>query len=547
MLSSQPVKIPEDKGVFIKKAGKQLVPYVYKRTQYYRNDNGQPTSRSICLGKVCPEDPTRMIPNGTYFSLYGASSESDTPQSAASVSDSFEYTSTIRYGCTFVLFQIAEDTGLVDVLASSLGEDTALDLIAIAAYLLQKGGSLDAMEEWQERTYLPHDPMTFTPSRLTSLLQLLTEDIRTEILERWVARNQDQDCMCWETAARDSEVSYGIPGDPGRRRPRHNLVLFASLSTGRLLTYSTSYESIQDPAALSRAIADAENMGLAAPHLFTDTRCFSGKRFSACRNAVKSFTVSMPVEDKKSKAFLDAVLPVIQDAGNRLVAWHLQCAELPGTVYQTKGRVLVFYDQEQASAQNREMDEEICRLMYAAESSQPSAGEREYRKYFQRKSRADGGGTELVIDLEKVGALMRYHGFTLSFTTNQTLTPAEILDRYQMQDDIAEELLYRGEPLLPGRRDKQRFPDPAAVDQFVAFLAAVLGRELQIRLRRLLQAQSLSLFTVLARLNNIVLACGDSGARLQRDLTREQQAILGELGQTDRLLQSIEAWSRCRT
>lgn len=539
LLSSQPVPIPEVKGIFTKKAGRQQECYVYKRTQYYRNDKGQPSSRSVCIGKVCPEDPARMIPNEKYFSLYGTPSESSPPQKEDPLLDYYsEYRSTLHYGYTFVLFQTAEDIGLVDVLASSLGEDTALDLVAIAAYLLYEGSSLEAMEEWQERTYLPYESRTFTASRLTSLLQLLTDDVRTEILARWVAQNQDPDCMCWETAARDSELSYGIPGDPGKRRPRHYLVLFASLSAGRLLTYSTSYESIQDPAALSRAIADAENLGLAAPHLFTDTRCFSGKGFAACRNAAKSFTVSMPPEDRKSKAFIDAVLPVIQEAGNRLVAWHLQCAEVSGAVYQTEGRVLVFYDQEEASVQNRRMDEEICWLLDAAERKQPRANSMEYRKYFQRKSREDGG-TELVIDSEKVGALMRYHGFTLSYTTNQALTPAEILDRYQLQDDVAEELLPRGEPLLPGRRDKLRFPNPEAVDQFLAFLSAILGRELQIRLKHLLQGESLYLRTVLSRLNSIVVACGDRGIRLQRGLTREQREILDALGQTDRLLASI--------
>ena len=124
------------------------------------------------------------------------------------------------------------------------------------------------------------------------------------------------------------------------------------------------------------------------------------------------------------------------------------------------------------------------------------------------------------------------------FTTNQTLTPAEILDRYQAQAVLEELFFQERRPLYSGRG---KYPSPEETEgkRFAAWLSAILLNELHRLLHPYLQTHTLSLNSALAQLRSIVLASGKEVSRLVRDLTQEQQKILDKLGMTDRLLQSI--------
>ena len=522
MLPAQPVKIPEEKGVFIKKAGKQSERYVYKRTRYYRNVKGQPTSSSVCIGKVCPDDPTMMIPNEHYFSLHGIPLPTAAPQTAGSA---FESTAVLHYGATFVFFQIAEDIGLLDALESCIGREMAPDLIAVAAYRLETGGLTDGMDVWQDTAFLPYDAQSFSASRITSIFEL-SGLVREEILEIWIARNRVDDCMCW------------VP-HPG---PRGNTVFFSSLANCRPLSYSVCKGSLQNPAVLSGVLEDASEMGLYGFHLFADSSCFSSKCFAAYRRSLKSFTVAVPLESSLAQASIDAVSSDIQNMSSRIIDWHVHCMEVPGTAYQTAGRILVFYSAGKANAEHRETDDEILALENALEGMKQVPKDKAFARYFKVAPRTDGEGLDFSLDLEKVNAEMKYHGFSVFFTTNQNLTPSEILEHYQAQAAV-EDLFYQERPPLYFRRTKAPSPAFTEGSQFASFLAALLAQELMHRLTPYLHSHPFSLYTVLAHLQSILLACGPGGSRLVQELTQEQQEILKALGMKDRLLQSVHATS----
>ena len=57
------VDIPDDKGVHIKSAGTKGEKYVYKHVRYFRNNKGEPRTKTKAIGKY-DVNSGKMFPNG---------------------------------------------------------------------------------------------------------------------------------------------------------------------------------------------------------------------------------------------------------------------------------------------------------------------------------------------------------------------------------------------------------------------------------------------------------------------------------------------------
>ena len=62
------VDIPKHK-VFIAPSGINKIKYVYYILKSYRNKKGQPTGKTVSIGKY-DEDTNKLIPNNNFFKYY---------------------------------------------------------------------------------------------------------------------------------------------------------------------------------------------------------------------------------------------------------------------------------------------------------------------------------------------------------------------------------------------------------------------------------------------------------------------------------------------
>lgn len=68
MLNIIKVDVPKDK-TFIAKSGKNQIKYVYYILKSYRNEKGQPTGKTISIGKY-DEEENKLIPNDNFFEIF---------------------------------------------------------------------------------------------------------------------------------------------------------------------------------------------------------------------------------------------------------------------------------------------------------------------------------------------------------------------------------------------------------------------------------------------------------------------------------------------
>ena len=68
MLDIIKVDVPKEK-IFIAKSGKNQIKYVYYILKSYRNEKGQPTGKTISIGKY-DEEENKLIPNDNFFEIF---------------------------------------------------------------------------------------------------------------------------------------------------------------------------------------------------------------------------------------------------------------------------------------------------------------------------------------------------------------------------------------------------------------------------------------------------------------------------------------------
>ena len=68
MLDFIKVELPKNKIVIVK-SGKNKIKYVYYILKSYRNEKGQPTSKTVSIGKY-DETENKLIPNNNFFKYF---------------------------------------------------------------------------------------------------------------------------------------------------------------------------------------------------------------------------------------------------------------------------------------------------------------------------------------------------------------------------------------------------------------------------------------------------------------------------------------------
>lgn len=68
MLDIMKVDIPKNRTIIVK-SGKNQIKYVYYILKSYRNEKGQPTGKTVSIGKY-DEVNNKLIPNDNFFKYF---------------------------------------------------------------------------------------------------------------------------------------------------------------------------------------------------------------------------------------------------------------------------------------------------------------------------------------------------------------------------------------------------------------------------------------------------------------------------------------------
>lgn len=549
MEKESPIIIPKKKGVHVKAAGKKRELYVYKNTNYYRTASGQSRHDCICIGKVYVDDPSKMIPNKNYYNIFNKTDNIAEPQEEAKDSQKNNVieeektelpTSNMwNYGYTYLIFKTAKDLGLLSILESVLGNKFAMDIITIAAYIIYNGNSMDGMEEWQDSVYLPYEARKFSSSVASRLFEELDYSKRQAILQQWVAENKELDSICYDVTSISSysnneynpEVEYGYNRDH-EKLPQINMGYFTTLSTPIPLYYVIYNGSLNDGSNLDKVTRNAKEIGLSNFHFYSDGAFFSQKCFKALKHTMKSFTTRMPKERKITKKYIDKVRDIIDSYNNIVPGFNVFCVVLDGTVYKTKGKILVYYDRKKVSEEEISLNAIIERKKgELKDKKKMPRATKQYTDYFILGKDSEGKFT-FKLDCDKIDEMRKYNGYFVLFSTNKEITPYIALYNYR-DKDVNEKMFFQVKNPMSCDRLHTHEAITADGKVFVTFICTVLRTRIHNQLHEYLQKKSFSMKRIFAKLNNIQMAYGSEGYRLFKTITKEQREILMECGAFD--------------
>ena len=513
------VDIPDDKGVHKKSAGKKGEKYVYKYVDYFRNAEGKPRNKARALGKY-DSLSGKMHPNDTYFEMY-------------KLDPSMLDISIWNYGYSYLVLKAFHDTGMLDCLAQAFGA-RAMDIVAMAAYIIREGNAMDGIDDWQQRHYFPEYTRILTSQATSKVFASISDDQRSDFFKLWVKKALGNGSVCYDVTSISSysqemttiERGYNRDGD---NLSQFNMGFFCNETTKIPLYYNRYNGSLTDRTNLSYVLANAREVGIERVKMVLDGGFWSRECFTNLHDLCDAFTVGMPIYLKDAEAILFQYGDDIEKYANKLRDNHVFCVPVTTEIHGVPGRILLYYDSWNHVILCDEMSNSINRLQsdLAALKRYPKSTLGRYTSYFKIEKRPNGSssGFSYSFDYEKIDEMRHKKGYFLLFTTDMDSSPSDILDYYRAKD-ADEKLFAQIKVDMDGARIRTHNEQTTEGKTFVTFIACVIRAYILNKLVKYLSDNSTSLKKVFNQLSNITIVSGSNGYRFTKALTKKQKKIL---------------------
>ena len=133
MALNRQIKVPmPEKGIVRRKSGR---PDVFKVLETFRKD-GKPDNKRKCIGQYDVESGM-LIPNNAYYELYSLPNpEEKTGYEVCPLEESYS----VRLpGAVWLAEQILIQLGVIPILNTVFGTDSASQIVLVATYMVSRG------------------------------------------------------------------------------------------------------------------------------------------------------------------------------------------------------------------------------------------------------------------------------------------------------------------------------------------------------------------------------------------------------------------------
>lgn len=529
------IDIPTGEGIHTKIAGAKGEKYVYKYTHYFRNAEGKPRNRAILIGKIDAKTG-KMKPNNNYYELFKI-----TPQMPdAAVWD---------YGYSYLVLKCCIDMGLTDCLNEVFGNQAA-DIIVSAAYIVREGSSMDAIDDWLERTMVPGYSKSLNSQSTSKLFESISAPKTHEFFKKWVAMSLTGDNVCYDVTSISSysrtmtDVEYGYNRD-GEDLPQFNIGMFCDERSKLPLYFNRYNGSLTDKTNLSYVLENARAVGLSDIKFVVDGGFISEECIRNLSTHSKAFTIGIPAHLDIAVKMLQSHSKDIEKYANKLSDLDIYCVDKYFEYYGASGRLMLFYDPmnhaqlcNEMSARIRSLNAELAGL-----KRYPTSKLKRYTQYFKINRHTDDSGFDFVVDADKVDLLRQYKGFFLIFSTDNESSHDDVLYHYRAKD-AAEKLFDQLKIDMQGARIRTHNEQTTNGKAFVLFIALAIRTYMMNKLKKHLTEKSTSLKKIFNQLTNITIITTGGNVRFTKALTKEQKLILAAFDASNDILKSVETCLR---
>ena len=512
------VDIPDDEGVHVKSAGAKSEKYVYKHVKYFRNTQGKPRNQSKAIGKF-DAGSGKMFPNSNYFEIYHV----DPILPDIDIWD---------YGYSYLVHKVCRDMGLSRTLDDAFGEQRAMDIIVMAAYIIREGNVMDGIDDWLQKNYFPGYNRLITSQASSKIFSALTARQTNKFFIGWVKTAMSKGTVCYDVtsissyAQQMSSIERGYNRD-GEDLAQFNLGMFCDENNKTPLYYNRYNGSLTDKTNLSYVLANAKAVGINRVKIVVDGGFWMEGCIKSLHELCNYFIVGMPPYLIESQNIITAHGENIVNYANGLTVPHTYCVPVNIEIGSVPGKALLYFDHYNHVQLCNDVSEKINRLKaeLAVLKRYPTSKLNRYEPYFILTKHKNDSGFDYAVDIDKVEAIRKRKGFFLIFTTDMAATPEDTLYHYRAKD-AAEKLFDQIKCDMVGNRIRTHNEQTTDGKVFVTFVACIIRTYLLEKLNQYLTDNSTSLNKALNQLSNITIISGDNMLRLTKALTKKQKQIL---------------------
>lgn len=529
------IDVPSGDGVHAKIAGAKAEKYVYKYTHYFRNAEGKPRNRAMLIGKIDAQTG-KMKPNSNYYELF-------------KVTPGMPDIAVWDYGYSYLALKCCNDMKLTACLNETFGGQ-AMDIIVSAAYIVLEGSSMDAIDDWLERTLVPGYFKSLDSQSTSRLFESISPSRTHEFFKKWVAVGRTGENVCYDVTSISSysrtmtDVEYGYNRD-GEDLPQFNIGMFCDESSKLPLYFNRYNGSLTDKTNLSYVLENAGAVGLKDIKFVVDGGFISEECILNLSTHSKAFTIGIPVSLDIAVEMLKSHAQGIEKYANKLSDKDIYCVDKYFEYYGVIGRLMLFYDPMNHVQLCNEMSERIRSLSgeLSGLKRYPVRKLKRYAQYFRITRHVGDSGFDFAVDADKVDLLRQYKGFFLIFSTDNEISHDDVLYHYRAKD-AAEKLFCQLKVDMQGARIRTHNEQTTNGKAFVMFIALAIRTYIMGKLKKHLTEKSTSLKKVFNQLTNITVITTGGKARFTKALTKKQKSILSVFNATDDILKSVDTCLR---
>lgn len=486
MYINERVSIPNDKGHIIKKLIKGTTYVYYKLSRTYDPEKKYTVPKSTSIGKVCPDDSTRMFPNERFLLYY--------PEEIAQMSESRQQdnsrSSCLKSGAYLVLQKIIAEYHLGELLSEVLGEDSKLFLDLVIYSIITEGNVAQYYPDYAYDHPLKTEKMKiYSDSKVSRLLKSISKDQALQFLELW-NKQQDHrekiyisyDSTNKECQAGDIEMVEFGHSKEGSTKSTFNYSVAYDKDNKLPLFYEAYAGSVVDISQLKCMVDKSKSYGYQRVGFILDRGYFSQSNLNYLDENKYDFCIMMKGKKKLVHRFVKQVKGTFEEDWNcRVHDFGVSGTTISDKLFpgDTKKRYFhIYYDEHKRTNEREKLEAKLREMMDYLEKQEGTIDyefPKKYAKYFTPIYCQTKEGNRFMMVEPKADVIneeISYCGYFV-LVTSEKMTAAEALKLYKSRDDS--EKLFRGDKSYLGNNALRVYgPESASSKIFVEFIALIV-------------------------------------------------------------------------
>lgn len=538
------VDIPVVPGKLVRKnrGGHTYIEYEYDRIYDPVKQYTYPKRASI--GRVDPEDPTRMTPNENFLKYFP---DVEIPEEI----DRSDRSPYLNIGTYVVLHKLIQDCKLKEILDEYMDEKDTGFLLDLACYsIIEENNAGQYYPDYAyEHALFTADMKIYTDSKVSDFLHGLKPEQSVGFLNSWnKSKNKRQKIyLSYDSTNKNCQAGDIDLVECGNAKVDAGLPIFnysvACDSANRTpLFYELYPGSLNDVSQLICMIDKAQGYGYRNIGFILDRGYFSKKNLAYMDQNGYSFLIMV----KGMKDFIRGIIEENQGGFENSRGKYVDRYDVYGTTVKrflcegdTKKRNFhIYYSDGKAYSEKQEIKQRIRRLKKYLDSCVGKECEPfgpEIGKYFHLNYEKDGKTLKLAEEntsaVEKELSLAGY----FAIVSSDNMTAREAIELYKSRD--VSEKLFRSDKSYLGNKSMRVHSDEALSSKvFIQFIALILRSRIYTALKEksekmLKKPNYLTVPAALKELEKIVMIRQLDGVyRLDHAVTASQKTILDAFG-----------------